>query len=455
MIKDILLLCAAFILPTIAGYLTIAAMDKDGMVSCIERIALSFAVGAGLLSFYMFLIGILGFTFSLAALLPFFLISGGIAVLLTRNNGGMKSENKNINTFTGTRLSLPKVIINFVFLCLIAWRIFFAIFNAFTYPPYFDDAVTTWDYKAKVIFSNKSLGKNSSTDFLGGGTGSGYPLNTSLFKVWTNMMVGKWDERYIHIYHVTIFICMLILFFISLRQYAATTISLAFSYILASIPLMAFHSYGGYADLATGFYFFAAILMLARWIHTNMDSFLYIMVILVAVMVFTKNEGYLIFTPAILATFLYFLFISGLSRKEKMKKVSVLVLGILIFIGPWLITKNIYNIGIGSFPIEFHKKAFAELLRVFFTEGSFNILWISAVLLLMLNPKGAANRLCLPYLLPTLLAFLATAAVFTFTVNFEWLWVRTTINRSLLILTPSIVFSTALLVLNLNKGCVK
>ncbi|MBI3755596.1 MAG: hypothetical protein HY265_05495 [Deltaproteobacteria bacterium] len=455
MIKDILLLCAAFILPAIAGYLTIATLDKDGMVSRIERAALSFAVGAGLLSFYMFLIGMLGFAFSLAALLPFFLISGGIAVLLARNNRGIRPENKNINNFMETKLSLPKLIINFVFLCLIAWRIFFAIFNASTYPPYFDDAVTTWDYKAKVIFSNKSLGKSFSTDFLGGGTGSGYPLNTSLFKVWTSMMVGKWDERYIHFYNFTIFICMLILFFISLRQYATTTISLTFSYILTSIPLMAFHSYGGYADLTTGFYFFAGMLMLARWIHTKADCFLYIMVMLVAVMAFTKNEGYLIFTPAILATFLYFLFVSGLSRKEKMKKVSILVVGIIILIGPWLITKGTYNIGIGSFPIEFHKEAFAELLRVFFTEGSFNILWISAALLIILNPKGAVARLCLPYLLPTLLAFLATVAVFVFTVNFEWLWVRTTINRSLLILTPSIVFSTALLVLNLNKGCVK
>lgn len=282
----------------------------------------------------MFLIGILGFAFSLVALLPFFLISGGIAALLAKNNRGIKSENKNINNFTEPQLSLPKLIINFVFLCLIAWRVFFAIFNAFAYPPYFDDAITTWDYKAKVIFSNKSLGKKPSADFLGGGTGSGYPLNTSLFKVWTSMMVGKWDEHYIHVYNFTIFICMLILFFISLRQYATTTISLAFSYILASIPLMAFHSYGGYADLATGFYFFASILMLARWTYTKVDAFLYIMIILAAIMAFTKNEGYLIFAPIIVMTFLFFLLFSGLSGKDKIKKITILLAGILIFIGP-------------------------------------------------------------------------------------------------------------------------
>src|SRR3990172_8646987 len=72
MFLDAALMFVALLLPSVTGFAIIAATDKKGLIHGLERAALSFGIGAGCLSFYMFFLGIVGITYSFTALLPYF-----------------------------------------------------------------------------------------------------------------------------------------------------------------------------------------------------------------------------------------------------------------------------------------------------------------------------------------------------------------------------------------------
>ena len=72
MFLDALLMFVSILLPSVTGFAIIAAMDRKGLTNGLERAALSFGIGAGCLSFYMFFLGVIGITYSFAALLPYF-----------------------------------------------------------------------------------------------------------------------------------------------------------------------------------------------------------------------------------------------------------------------------------------------------------------------------------------------------------------------------------------------
>src|SRR3989304_3617717 len=72
MFLDAALMFVALLLPSVTGFAIIAATDKKSLIRGLERAALSFGIGAGCLSFYIFLLGVVGITYSFAALLPYF-----------------------------------------------------------------------------------------------------------------------------------------------------------------------------------------------------------------------------------------------------------------------------------------------------------------------------------------------------------------------------------------------
>jgi hypothetical protein len=423
----------AFILPSFTGLSVVAALDRKGLIGWLERAPLSFTLGAGLLSIYMLIIGALGMKFSFLTLLPFFL-AGAFTLIISRKRP------------LPTRKTIAKGKALFVIplSLLLAWKLFFILFSTLAYPTYFDDALTTWDYKAKTLYYAAGLGNMGSAEFLGGGA-LNYPLGTSLFKTWIALMAGVWSDACIHLYHFAIFVSMLILFYVNLRQYASASIALLFTYALSSIPLLAPHTYGGYADTALGYYLFAAVAMLARWFHGKESAHLVIGAVLAGIMAFIKNEGLVLFMPVVLATFLGFLLLSGLPKREKTRLAVYLAGGVFLTAAPWLIIKKIYGLGIGPIPFEFHPSSVVELLRIFFwEEGAFGILWAAAAAAILSNWATLRDRRFVSYFAPTLVCFLAVAAVFTFTSSFEWLWERTTINRTLLTVTPLVVFTTGL-----------
>src|SRR3990170_1983167 len=461
MFLDAALMFVALLLPSVTGFAIIAATDKKGLIRGLERAALSFGIGAGCLSFYIFLLGVVGITYSFAALLPYFAAGFFIIAALMKKQflpfgtpasalGGRRGSGGQEGLkalFTGRAETSPEKtnsvekILGVIFLALIAVKLFLPLLNVFIWPPYFDDAVTTWDFKAKVIFTASGLGASGSEEFLGGGL-LNYPLGTPLFKAWMGIFAGTWTASLVHLYDFAIFASMAAVFYAFLRRHASFAIAAAFTYVLASIPLMSFHAHGGYADMAAGYYLLTSVLLLARWFQTGENSFLYLTAITSAAMTFTKNEGLVLYAPAIVLTFLFLIAKAGAPLRGKIKRIAVPCAVFLALAGPWLAVKALYGLSVGGGKLGIHGEAFTELAAVFFwEEGALNILWVGAILILSANIRLFKDMTFLSHFIPFALTFLATLAVFVFTSNYEWLYLRTTINRSFLIISPLLVFS--------------
>ena len=134
------------------------------------------------------------------------------------------------------------------------------------------------------------------------------------------IFAGTWNTSLVHLYDFAIFASMTAVFYAFLRRHASFAIAAAFTYVLASIPLMSFHAHGGHADMAVGYYLLASVLLLSRWFQTGETSFLYMTAITSAAMTFTKNEGLVLYAPAIVLTFLFLIAKTDAPLRERIKK---------------------------------------------------------------------------------------------------------------------------------------
>lgn len=445
----------AFILPTLVGYAVVRTIDRERQLRGLEITAISFATGSGCLALYMFVIGIIGVGYSFLTLAPFFIGGGVLLVRAIKTNKGEKdppTRRVNPGGKQNERTGLLRVA-TYILTLLIIWKVFFVLFNTLSYPTYFDDALSTWDFKAKVIYTLAGLGSKGTAGFLGGSM-LHYPPGTALFKAWLGLFTGMWSDRVAHLYPFTLYVAMLALFFSSLRRHVSGLLSLLFCYMLASVPLLTLHASSGYVDFIVGFYLLCSCLMLARWFQTGSDVFLYLTAILAAILAFTKNEGMVLFIPVIVVTFLIFLRFARISKEDKTKKAAILGICLVLFTAPWLAVKIIYGLGFGGIGLEFHPEALSAMLRMFFfDEGSFNVLWAAAIMLLIVNRKHLTNKIFLSYFTPAVLSLLAITAVFVFTSGSQWVELKTTAGRTFLTAVPLLLFSLGTLTgLALNHG---
>jgi hypothetical protein len=431
----------SLLLPTLAGYVLIIKLDKDVRLTTLERLPLSFGAGVAMFSVYLFVIGIAGANMTLISIIPFYL---AFIVL------GYTIRLKLLTSIKTITVKLPPVkglssIIFYALALLITWKVFYILFSTLGYPSYFNDAITTWDYKAKAIYFAGAVGNISSANFLGGSMLS-YPPGIPLMRAWMALVADGWSDQLIHLFNFTVMASMVTFLYATLRRHASPIIAIAFCYALISLPLLSMHASSGYADIVVGFYLLLAVAMLVRWFHTTDNIFIYMTIITGGFLPFTKNEGLILFIPVLCVTFLVFLFYAKMERRRKIKTTLLLTLGTAAIILPWVIVKGLTDVGT-SFKIVFHPEAFIEIARLFLWEGgSFSILWVAALVIALSNPQRLLDKTFLTYFLPTILSFSAVLAVFILTPNYEWLWLRTTTNRTLLIITPLVILSVGVLV---------
>lgn len=94
--------------------------------------------------------------------------------------------------------------------------------------------------------------------------------------------------------------------------------------------------------------------------------------------------------------------------------------------------------------IELHPDAFRVLFQVLFAEGSFNILWTGVIVIIMVSFIYPIKDISI-FILPAVTIFIAAISPFIFTIAYEYLISRTTINRSLLQTAPLIIFVCCIL----------
>lgn len=327
---DLILTVISLLLPTMAGFVILVRLDGKSRLTLGERLPLSFGIGVGVFSFYLFITGILGAKMSIISVIPFYL---AFIALAYTTRFKLLSTAKEIRIRKPFIKGLPAFIF-YVTALLIVWKILYMLFNTLGYPSYFHDSLTTWDYKAKAIYLSGGIGSLSSENFLGGSILS-YPPGIPLIRAWMAMCAGGWTDQLVHLFNFAVMLSMAVFLYATLKRHASPVIALAFCYAFISLPLLSFHASSGYADIVVGFYLLLAVTMLVRWFHSTDNAFIYLAVITGGFLPFTKNEGLILFIPVLCVTFLVLLFYADIERRRKIKTAVILSVGTAAIVLPW------------------------------------------------------------------------------------------------------------------------
>jgi hypothetical protein len=205
------------------------------------------------------------------------------------------------------------------------------------------------------------------------------------------------------------------------------------AFIISALPLQIWHAVAGYGDIAMEAFAVASLAALLRreWFLAG---------ILAAATAWIKNDGLLLFIPAlfIMAGLLQFSIQETIEfkwfQKEKWKNISNFLLGIITLM-PWLIFKYIYSLGVtpGNEKFSLHLDA-PKLFWDYVINGpSHSIFWIFIVIALLCSLikmyKDKTGRALLGLLLTS---FLIIAFIFTCTDAYIFLINGMTIHRTML-----------------------
>lgn len=440
---NIILFLTSMLLPTFAGYVV---LYKEDSLTFMERAVFAFTLGTGLLSFYLFLLTTAGLSFSFITLAPFFLPFFIVGILKWRQMIG------NISISWGSPLSELTVYRRALFMLLfslIVLKCLYILFMIYSVPVTFWDAYTVWNFKAKVIYYTNSIAAGTKEAGLLEGPQRNYPLNLPMMRAWIAFVIGRWSEPFVNLHSLILFICLLVIVFETLRKVSGKLPAMIAAYVIASIPLFLLNTIGGYADMAIGYYFLAGNIMLLNWHRTKRKRFLIFTGIIAAVAMFTKNEGVGAVFPALFLTFLFYLLYARHSWKHIAGYVA-LFLASSVLILFWLhvsqslsVVMRILDINNGQFV--FHGYAIRPLLKHLFNSGNYNLYWSGIILIFLLKRRRILETEAKFFLVPSLLMLGAILYVFLMTDSVKWLLNSTTINRSMLLVIPSLTVSAGLL----------
>jgi len=444
----------AYLIPTVLGFILLCALEGGrARLRRAERWALSFALGSGLVGFFLFYMGITGIRFSLfTASIPIWpFLVWGVFLWMRRRRTTVPSRPAEVPDRRAVR---TRIVIG-VLSCIILWKIFWIALDIATIPSYFDDSVSCWNYKAKVYFYGRGIMCDErDPDFLGGNLRH-YPNGVPLFKTWVSLWAGEWKEWAVNGNTLGFFIGLGVVFYAQLRRRSGSAVAFMATYMLLSVPLLTFHAAFAYCDIVAGFYFSSGMLYLYRWIEQRDGFYGALSALLFAVGLSVKEEMGALFVAGALPVMIIALAAGkGGWRQLAGKTLGYLAIAILPSL-PWILVKAHYGLATGMganfFRFEFHPEAFALLSSYFFDSGNYNILWALFVPAVIVGLPLAARNDLKYLLIPLVSTLVILLGAFICTPLFEFLRIGTTINRTMLIVVPLMFYYVSMVYIELVK----
>ncbi len=429
---------AAYLLPLLTGLTVLGFLERGRTIFRTgEKLAYGFALGAGLVGFYLFYLGIAGvpFTFFTVTLIAWPGVIGAGLLIRKRGPGAflkLSSIRRPARWRPGQKMLAGLLVL------LLAGKLFFALYHAAFIPTYFDDDSANYNYKPKVFYHTRSIVTDPEDPWFLGGYRPAYPQGVPLFKVWVMTWTGGWSEPAVNILSPLVWIGIGLVGWRAFRDSLPPFPALAFTYVLLSLPLLVFHAAFAYIDIHCAFFLLAGAILFLRWIREGDGIILLTAGLILGVGLSVKDE----MLALTAAGFLPPLALRHLLHRSRARKwlagFSIFLGGLVTLNLPWFAVKRIFSLAAHpqARSFEFHPEAFGYLAEYLFQTGNYNIIWPVFI--------GAAV-LSLPLAFKTELGYLAltiagtlgiTLSLFVFTPFFEFLKTGMTINRAMLIQLP-------------------
>jgi len=356
-------------------------------------------MGVGFISLEMFLLYLLKIKFDIMVIiLPWlFVLALNVFLMLRKNRNSSEISIK----FHPIKNIKPNIVS--VFLSLgIMLEVFYAFFRALIKPMESYDAVAIYAIKSKIFFLAKSIPQDYFSWIAGHFPHPDYPLNIPLFKSFIYIWLGSLNDQLVKIIFPLYFVSCLVILCFAVRRFASRNYSLAFTFILASMPQFNSYAANAYLDLPLACYLFISAVCLFDWFRDKTDiRSLILSAIMAALAGWTKNEGLMYCAAYAFVIFLNVVFSRAGNILKKAVCFTVYIFIILVILAPWFFIRNEYhlvNTDLGSINLDpiyllkqLHRMApiMYEFQKQVVGPKKWNIFWIAALAALLLNFKKA------------------------------------------------------------------
>jgi hypothetical protein len=459
----------AIALPAATGFLFVSYfISSDSKQSMFEKLFLGFGLGAGILTFEMFIAGWMNIELSLPLFSAIQLFTMMCLAVLLFTSGqslkqliGIRVHRENPNSILN--MPLPLLLLALLFTSWTLLKLFFVIDEGSRWPVSAWDSLENWSSSAKYFFYAKGLTLDQSSEhFFGSGyrTFLNYPLHIPLLQVWFSLCLGHVHEVLMKYWNVVYFISVVGVVFFATRRESFLLVALLTAFFLSSVPLLTFHAIEAYADLPLSYYALGAAVCFRRCMNTCEDpaddtygSFV-LMGAFAAFCLWTKLEGGLFCLAFSVTLFLYLL-----TRKSSFKRFArrfvaySIPLGIVVI--PWFAFLSSYHIT-GRGPEHFltsglHVEVIPIIMNRIVYSANFNIIFIFFPLIIFLGRNAILQSDLQYFLFPILTILLMYLFIYLTTEDFKFVITLTAVNRNLLTVIPMMYYASGLIVAQLDK----
>ncbi len=274
----------------------------------LERLALAYGLGLGLMTLLMFCLGLVGLSLSLAnMLLPLLLLTvilGGMWMSMNAKKGGridvwkIKFELLWPHIVQGFKSlsTLEKIVVLMTILLCLSHLLITSY-----WPVYAWDALTVYDLRAHLIIEKRSIYEGLMTLKRFTEYGVGYPPFTSLAHTW----IYLWGIDNPKFLYSLLFASFLIISYYFLREHCNVLCSLTFTLLLASSPVIFRAATIAYTNFPFTFYIGGGVLYLYRWMHRGTRGGLTLAGLFVGLSSWVRAESHAFFLAAFMILIVY------------------------------------------------------------------------------------------------------------------------------------------------------
>lgn len=272
----------------ILGYFCLFLIRKKNGFLC-EDIALSFGLGCGFYTIYMFILSMLGISFSRFILLLPNLIIFILLLFYYRKSIHFVRYNLNHDFFKDL------FFLDYIFIGIIIFCISFVILQSYSLPYVAWDCWANWGLKGNILYLEKGINfGNFTIDYSNRGVllFEGYPFLVPLVFTYLYVFLGGIYENLGILFLSLFYVSSVIIFYYFLIRFSSRSLALVFTAWLATLPKFMQWSYSGYADIPLSYYILVSATLVYMYIAKLDNSRLLMLAsIFIGFSVWTKNEG--------------------------------------------------------------------------------------------------------------------------------------------------------------------
>lgn len=452
----------AVLAPTVSGYIAVSAFS-GGSAGFTKKLVLGFGAGLGLVSLGLFLVGVLGVPFSFAAAaaalavltLPF--LAAGYFLKDRREYAG-GGASRPLFTLSGRYRDLKAAVL-VLMLIVLAFKLFFVMYEGFGRPMVSQDAWWNWSSGAKFFYFTKGLLLDPADEhFFGRGyrVFQSYPLLNPLVQVWYALVYGSFHESLVKAWSPLLFIGILALLYMTIKKEAGRVAAVILTFALSGAPLITYHSIEAYSDLPLAFFVLGGSVLLWEYMEEGTARSAALSGLFFAMAAFTKSEGLIYLLAAIAAISAHTVF----ERNGALRGVLYFTVPAVLYILPWVAFKSWYGIGFGHgygtgvgtvaetsgipWSGEFHVEVIWIFLKELFFTVNHALIFPFLAVLTAINLRTALRGSVKYLFFVMLLTIAAFLLIYTMTFDYKYILNRTAANRNIMTFLPLAFFLAGL-----------